>query len=60
MARYVYSDLADGMGLPCDQKEVPDVELDHFHCEGDVWASVLAFAATLNAMGGAPLDAVVG
>jgi len=47
-ASYVLNHLADQSGIGKRQMEIPDVELPHYHCLGDGWQNLLAFASSLS------------
>jgi len=40
--------LADQSGIKNRQLEIPDVELPHYHCQGDGWQNLLTFASSLS------------
>jgi len=47
-ASYIANYLADESGIGNRQLEFPDVEMPHYHCQGDGWQNLLAFANSLS------------
>ncbi len=45
---YIFEDLASQAGLKNRYADIPDVELPHFHCSGNGWKNLLAFADLLS------------
>jgi len=47
-AKYIFGDLAKQSGAKSTSAKIPDAEFPHFHCSGEGWTSLLAFARTLE------------